>query len=673
MSTNELTTPKYWYGRRSRRQFLGAMAAGIGAAGIVGGMLPFSRSNASAGGIASARLIENAAQSGYAWAANHGLDGDTYQAEFDSLVSQGFRLIKLSGYSVNGQDFYASIWDQSPGPAWAGMHRVSGADYQAQFDSLVAQGLRPVDISGYEKDGSDYFAAIFEQSEAPGGWSASHGVAGADYQALFDSNVASGLMPLRVSGYSIGGADYYASIWIGWDGRGWSAVHGLDDAAYRAAWDTPSVQGKRLVDISGFEIGGAARYAAIWDDTPKAYWITNHDMSADSYQSQFNENTAAGYTPIHVAGYGVAGEARYAAIWADDTQPTGGTIGIDTIDKIANDALAASGAPGLSIAIAKNGMLVYAKGYGMADASTGEAMTVKHRARIASCSKTFTGAAIVQLQEQGVLDFTDKVFGDNGWLGNTYGTLSYSTNQLAVTIDDLLHHVVDGWQDTNSMAIMGGSLGTDRDAVIDWVMDNLTVASVGSSYHYSNFGYCLLGQIIQVATGQDYESYLQNNLMAQCGITSMAIGGETLADRLPNEVVYTGGSAYNIPTRLGAANGGWIASPTDLLRFMVRFDGFPNPPDLISAASLTGMTTGTTAAPGYGRGFGAWGNGWGHGGGFAGTESLISRRDDGTCFAIISNGNVDDDPDPNTDTFDVGDIGFRMSTAAIEWPAGTPL
>ncbi|MGH2549095.1 MAG: serine hydrolase, partial [Thermomicrobiales bacterium] len=663
MDTKDLTIPKYWYGRGSRRQFIGVVAAGIGAAGIAGGMLPFSKSSASAGGVVLTAPIENAAQSGYAWAANHGLDGDAYQAEFDSLVSQGFRLIKISGYSVNGQDFYASIWDQSPGPAWAGLHRVPGADYQAQFDSLTSQGLRPVDISGYEKDGSDYFAAIFEQSEAPGGWSAAHGVAGADYQALFDSNVAGGLMPLRVSGYSIGGADYYASIWIGWDGRGWSAVHGLDDASYRAAWDTPSVQGKRLVDISGFEIGGTARYAAIWDDTPKAYWITNHDLSADSYQSQFDENTAAGYTPIHVAGYGVAGEARYAGIWAADAQPTGGTIGIEAIDKIANDALAASGVPGLSIAIAKNGMLVYAKGYGMADASVGEAMTVKHRARIASCSKTFTGAAIVQLQEQGVLNFTDNVFGDNGWLGNTYGTLSYSSNQLAVTIDDLLHHVVDGWQDTNKMAIMGGSLGTDRDAVISWVMDNLTVVSVGNSFHYSNFGYCLLGQIIQVATGQDYESYLQNNLMAQCGITSMQTGGETLADRLPDEVVYTGGSAYNIPTRLGAANGGWIATPTDLLRFMVRFDGLANPADVVSATSLAGMTTGTTASPTYGRGFGGGPTAYGHGGGFSGTESVISRQPDGTCYAVIANG----DSNANMDAFNVDTIGFQMSSAAVDW------
>ena len=666
MNRSALTTPRFWYSRGSRRTFLGTIAAGIGTAGLATGVMPLTRSIASAGGVFSPTPLANPAQSGYAWVANHGLDGDAYQAEFENLTAQGFRLLKISGYSVSGQDYYASIWDLSPGPAWVGMHRVPGADYQGQFDSLTAQGYRPVDISGYEKDGSDYYAAIFEQSEVPGGWTAAHGIAGADYQGIFDQNVAAGFRPLRVSGFTVGGADYIASIWVGDDGTPWAASHGMDGASYQAALENWSNQGLRLVDISGYEFNGADYYTAIWDASPKAYWITHQNMSADGYQAAFDENGASGYTLVHIAGYGVAGEPRYAAIWADDNQPTGGTIGIAAIDQIANDALTASGVPGLSVAIAKNGMLVYAKGYGMADASAGEAMTVKHRARIASCSKTFTGAAIVQLQEQGVLNFTDNVFGDNGWLGNTYGTLSYSTNQLAVTIDDLLHHVVDGWQDTNEMAIMGGSLGTDRDAVISWVMDNLEVVSVGESFHYSNFGYCLLGQIIQVATGQDYESYLQNNLMAQCGITSMAIGGETLADRLPDEVVYTGGSAYNIPTHLGAANGGWIATPTDLLRFMVRFDGLANPPDAVSATSLAGMTTGTTASPSYGRGFGGGPTAYGHAGGFSGTQSVISRQPDGTCYAVIANGD-------STDAFNVDTIGLQMSSAAVEWPAGTPL
>ncbi|HRA49156.1 MAG TPA: hypothetical protein PK819_13880, partial [Thermomicrobiales bacterium] len=184
-------------------------------------------------------------QSGYAWVANHGLTGDAYQQEFDNLTSQGYRLLRLCGYSVGGQDFYASIWDQSPGPAWVGMHRVAGSDYQGQFESLTAQGFRPVDISGYELNGSDTYTAIFEQSEV-NGWAAHHGVPGADYQGLFDQNVANGLRPLRVSGYIVGGSEYFASIWIGDDGSGWSALHGADNATYQQQFDDATANGMRL-------------------------------------------------------------------------------------------------------------------------------------------------------------------------------------------------------------------------------------------------------------------------------------------------------------------------------------------------------------------------------------------------------------------------------------------
>lgn len=668
MNHSFLTTPKRWYGRGSRRDFLGAIAASIGAAGLGGGILPLTQSIAHASGSFSPMALANAAQSGYAWVANHGLDGDAYQREFDSLGGQGYRLVRISGYSVNGQDYYASIWDMSPGPAWVGMHRVPAADYQAQFDSLTSQGFRPVDISGYEKDGSDHYAAIFEQSSLAS-WNANHGVAGADYQGIFDANVAAGLRPLRVSGFSAGGAEYFASIWVGDDGTPWAAMHGLDSASYQAEFDRWTGQGFRVVDISGYELNGGASYAAIFEQSPKTYWISHHDMSASAYQAAFDENGAAGYALTHVAGFGVGGEARYAAIWASDTDPTGGTVGFAAVDKIANDALAASGVPGVSVAIAKDGMLVYAKGYGTADSSTGEAMTIQHRLRIASIAKPITATAIVQLAENDVLRLEDTVFGDNGWLGTTYGTTPYSANLLAITIDNLLMHTSGGWGGGSDTMFL--QTGLDHDDLITWTLNTYPqTSSPGSMYAYSNFGYCLLGRVIEQATGQTYESYVQGSVLAQSGISDMQIAGDSLAERAANEVVYDGanstiGDPYGIPVRRMDSHGGWIATATDLVRFLVRMDGFATPADLVRADSVTTMMTGSVANPGYGRGWGVntSDNSWGHTGRLGGTESVISRRSDGICYAVIANGNGID-PDQ---------VGRDMAYAISDWGAGTPI
>jgi len=245
--------------------------------------------------------VMKAAPSGYAWVANHGLDGAAYQAEFNALSAQGYRLIKISGYSVGGQDYYASIWTMAPGPGWVGMHGVSGDDYQAQFTSLTAQGLRPVDISGYEVGGSARYAALFEASSVPA-YDARHGIPGGDYQAVADANIASGLRRLRVSGFTVSGATYFASIWVTDDGTPWSARHGLDNAGFQAEFDSQTSQGLRLVDISGYESNGADYYTATFDASPTAFWISHHNMSNDAYQAAFNENGAAGYMLTHIAG-----------------------------------------------------------------------------------------------------------------------------------------------------------------------------------------------------------------------------------------------------------------------------------------------------------------------------------------------------------------------------------
>ncbi|HQY31422.1 MAG TPA: serine hydrolase, partial [Thermomicrobiales bacterium] len=353
-----------------------------------------------------------------------------------------------------------------------------------------------------------------------------------------------------------------------------------------------------------------------------------------------------GYTLTHVAGYGVNGEARYAAIWSADSEPTGGTVGKEAVDKIANDALAAAGVPGVSVAISKDGQLVYAKAYGTADKSTGEALTVNSRLRIASCSKPITAVAIVQLAENGVLTLDDLVFGDDGWLGNDYGTMAYSTNLTSITIDHLLTHTSGGWGGKNSDTMFQRT-DLDHDGLITWTIDTYPPTDTpGTVMAYSNFGYCLLGRIIERATGMSYEAYVANNTLAQCGISDMQIAGDSLGERAADEVVYDGtnstiGNPYGIPVRRMDSHGGWIATATDLLRFLVHTDGLDNPTDIIRTDSVTTMTTGSAANAGYGRGWGVNGAGteWGHTGRLGGTESVVSRRSDGICYAVIANGN----------------------------------
>ena len=101
--------------------------------------------------------------------------------------------------------------------------------------------------------------------------------------------------------------------------------------------------------------------------------------------------------------------------------------------------------PGASLAISKNGKLVYVKGYGKANVAANENVTPNHRFRLASLSKSYTGIAIMKLIQDGQLTMESNVFGTGGILGNDYGTSPYNANLLNIKVKHLLQHTSGSW------------------------------------------------------------------------------------------------------------------------------------------------------------------------------------------------------------------------------------
>ena len=186
------------------------------------------------------------------WIARHAMTSDQYQQELDRLQGQGYRLVHINGHGVGGQALYAAIWEQRPGPAWIARHGLTAAQYQQEFDRLLGQGYRPVDISGYNVGGQDLYAAIWEQQPQSPPWVARHGLTSAQYQQEFNN---------------------------------------LNN------------QGYRLTRISGWRSGDTLHYAAIWEKSEGPAWMARHGMSSDSYQEEFNKLTAEGYRLRHICGY----------------------------------------------------------------------------------------------------------------------------------------------------------------------------------------------------------------------------------------------------------------------------------------------------------------------------------------------------------------------------------
>ena len=169
-----------------------------------------------------------------AWVARHGLSSADYQAEFNRWVGAGYRLVSVSGYDDAGAERYAAIWRKVSGPSWQARHGLTSQQYQATFNQLVAQGYRPVLVNGYEVGGTARFAAIFELGGSAA-WVARHDLTSAQYQAEFDTRVAQGYRLLHVSGYTSGGAERYAAVWERSPGPGGAGVPRPDVVAVPVA------------------------------------------------------------------------------------------------------------------------------------------------------------------------------------------------------------------------------------------------------------------------------------------------------------------------------------------------------------------------------------------------------------------------------------------------------
>ncbi|MEQ1745114.1 MAG: serine hydrolase [Saprospiraceae bacterium] len=597
------------------------------------------------------------------WVSRHNLTAAQYQTEFTKWTGQGYRLTQVSGYSAAGQDRYAAIFEKTNGPVWAAKHGLSAAQYQAEFNTLTGQGYRPVLVSGFPSGGQAKYAAIFVKENPQPQWAAKHGMTAAQYQIEFNKWTGQGYRLTDISGYTVGGTDYYAAIWEKTAGPAWVAKHGLTSAQYQAEFNTLADQGYRLVKVSGY----SSKYAAIWDKSAGPAWSARHNIvGAQGYQDEFDRQYYQGYRPVWVNGGTFGNQDNYTGIWVSSDPFNGADMA--AVDALVKKYMDDNDIPGLSFAMSRNGKLVLAKTYGMADKEASERVAPRHRFRVASVSKPFTSVAIMRLIQENKLKLTDKVFGAGTLLGTTYGTKAYSDRVKGISLEHLLTHTAGGWGNQNNDPMFQDKTWSLATLIGNTLDNNALTDDPGDKYSYSNFGFCLLGRIIERKTGKSYADYLKQDILAQCGIGGMDIAGNTLAQRKSNEVkYYAPGDPYNMNVTRMDAHGGWIATPIDLVRFLVRVDRFNAPADILTAASIDEMTEPTAQSNnGYSKGWSVNSvpNYW-HNGALPGTIAEMVRTNDGFCWAIAVNTR------PANDQFagKMDKLMWDIRAAIKKWPA----
>jgi len=233
-----------------------------------------------------------------------------------------------------------------------------------------------------------------------------------------------------------------------------------------------------------------------------------------------------------------------------------------------------------SLAITYQGRLVFARGYTWSKADS-PATQPTSLFRIASLSKSITSAGILKLVEYNQLSMDDKVM-DILPFGTPDGQTP-DPNLGKVTILHLLEHL-GGWDrgkafdpmfaDRKISKSLGVPLPVTQADIITFMNGRPLQYESGTKFAYSNYGYCLLGRVIEQKTGLSYEEYIKRIILSPLGITRMQIGHSNLEDRTPGEVTYEAKKespygSFNLENM--DSHGGWIASAPELVRFAASF------------------------------------------------------------------------------------------------------
>lgn len=298
--------------------------------------------------------------------------------------------------------------------------------------------------------------------------------------------------------------------------------------------------------------------------------------------------------------------------------------------------------PGLSIAIAKQEEILFAKGYGFADTSKKVPVNIAHQFRIASLSKPITAVAIMKLMEEGELKLDDKIFGKGGILDSRFPTKNKLLHQI--TIRHLLEHTAGkNWTNDGGDPMFQDYKLSQANLIRKTLKENPITTAPGKHYAYSNFGYCLLGRVIEELSGISYESYVRKTLFKEIGTNSFSIANKKTSNSA-FQVRYisdTEESPYSFAVKRMDSHGGWIANAIDLVKFIMSVDGRGK--DILSQEGIKIMTTPSKHNKNYALG---WNvnqyNNWWHMGSLPGTASIMVRTENGYSWAVLLNKRSED-------------------------------
>ena len=614
----------------------------------------------------------------------------THQLQFSMLSGQGYRPISLCVAGGMATARYSAVWIRRSGATFVGVHGVGAAAYTTWRDQQKVAGYRPLLVTTagasagdtvyagiWVRDGVDAVEEVEQysyQHSAKNAWAYAH-----DYALTCCSARGTGV------------GSFFAGVWeknTYEDGWCWDESSASE---YTADFNARVEGYGRLVSA---QLTPTGRISQVWRDDAIGGWLTLPGLTTAQLQAEITNRRPSGYYPTSIQATGTGAAARYHVVFATRDLPMTRTVtrtGLAVIpmagfDQYMEDHIRAHGVRSASIAITKDGRLVFARGYTLAE--SGYPVTQPTSLyRIASSTKTLTGLCTNLLIQRGATITASTL------AGSYLGLPGYDPRFDQIRVHHLLAHRAGVYADNSSWGVANWLSSTNPQLpVSSWntarcVAGTSMRATPGNGNLYSNIGYYLLGSIIERASGKSYERFLREDLAAPMGVSRIWVGGnersqlrageveyrnreieitpsELYTDRRTVPVQFGGGGDDNLTRRAGA--GGVITSPVDYVRIFAGAFDMVCDGGVFNQTTLNAMLAAPLVSPGANPcGFDTRevrANGvvaLGKNGGLWGSSSEVIYRTDGVAIAVF-----DGKANSNASRSELNDLADAVTT----WP-----
>lgn len=318
-------------------------------------------------------------------------------------------------------------------------------------------------------------------------------------------------------------------------------------------------------------------------------------------------------------------------------QPNDIQARVPQIEKMIAEEMAKNSVPGLAVAIAKDGRILYAKGFGYADVENKVPFTAQTVSRIGSISKTFTALAVMQLAEQGKINLDAEV--------QTY-VPTFPKKQAPITVRQLLGHLT-GIRHYKGIEFLSAKSYSDVESSLAIFKDDPLLHEPGAKMSYTTYGYSLLSRVVEAASGESFGAYLQTHI-----ITPLALNQTYLDD--PRRLIPQRARNYTKPkdqplqnaTYVDQSNkwggGGLLSTVEDLIKYAAAHDTDKLAKQETIKQMFTGLKTNDGKPTGYGLGWAvateAGKRRIEHSGGSMGATSILTKYpEQGLIIAALTN------------------------------------